>query len=309
MKVFVVGGTGFLGTRLVTRLIEQGHEVTVLTRRIEKTPALEKLGIKAVVGDLLRPESFISGLSPQDSVVFVAMPEVRPVRMAGKQFRVLRENTTTTLSTVITIGEKLDCPLILTLGTSFRTKGDEIADESWPIERFGMTRIGEFVDPLIAEAMQKGHPPLIQMIPGQIYGPGGLFKNLMYEWMRKGKYRVIGSGDNYIPRIHVEDCAQAYLRVLEKMPVGERFIIADDDPCTQREFADFMANCMNVPGPKSVPGFIVKLVMGGLIYETITMNCLVNNDKAKKDLDWKLKYPSYREGLPAAIKEIESNKG
>jgi len=308
MRVFVIGGTGFLGTHLLRKLLDHGHDVTVLTRSREKASGFESLGIKGVVGDLLEPGSFISSLSPQDMVISVAMPEIQPGRIPQKRFRILRKQTTTYFSTSIITAEKLNCPLILTLGTSFRTRGDEVADESWPIERFGMTRIGELVDPLISRVIKRGSTPLIQMLPGEIYGPGGLFRNLMYEWMKKGRYRVIGSGRNYIPRIHVEDCAQAYVQVLEKMTLGERFIIADDGPCTQREFSDFMADCMNVPRPKSVPGFIIRIVMGKLIYETVTMNCRVSNAKAKRYLDWKLKYPTYREGLPAAIKEIEKDR-
>jgi nucleoside-diphosphate-sugar epimerase len=124
-----------------------------------------------------------------------------------------------------------------------------------------MTKIGELVDTLISEVIRRGSPPLIQMLPGEIYGLGGLFQTFMYEWMKKGRYRVIGSGENYIPRIHVADCAQAYVEVLKNMPLGERFIIADDGPCTQREFSDFMADSMNIPRPKSVPGFIIRIVM------------------------------------------------
>ena len=130
----------------------------------------------------------------------------------------------------------------------------------------------------------------------------------MYEWMKKGKYRIVGSGDNYIPRIHVEDCAEAYVRVLEKMPVGERFVIADDGPCTVREFADFMADQMNVPKPKSVPKVIIRAVLGKLMVETITMNCRVSNAKAKNQLGWKLDYPTYKEGLSATMKMLEDQK-
>jgi len=180
-----------------------------------------------------------------------------------------------------------------------------MADESWPIERFGLARVGKHVDPLLSEVTKRGSPPLIQMLPGQIYGPGGLFKNLLYEWMKIGKYRVVGPGDNYIPRIHVEDCAEAYVHVLEKMPIGERFIIADDGPCTVREFGDFMADCMKVPKPKSAPGFIMRAVLGKLMYETVTMNCRVSNAKAKKFLDWEPKYSTYREGMPATIRYLE----
>jgi nucleoside-diphosphate-sugar epimerase len=162
-------------------------------------------------------------------------------------------------------------------------------------------------DPLIAEAAKRGSPPLVQMLPGEIYGPGGLFRT-MYEWMKKGRYRVIGSGQNYVPRVYVEDCAEAYAMVLEKMPLGERFIVADDGPCTFREFADFMADCMNVPRPKSVPGFIIRIVLGNLLHQTATMNCRVSNAKAKKVLDWKPEYPTYREGLPATVRELQARE-
>ncbi|MFC1964660.1 NAD-dependent epimerase/dehydratase family protein [Chloroflexota bacterium] len=306
MKVFVIGGTGFLGTHLIPKLQKQGYEVIILTRSREKASDLESLGSKVVVGDLLQPESFMSALSPQDVVISVATPDIRPGRISPKRFKILRNQTIFYFSTPIAIAEKLSCPSIVTSGTSFRTAGEEVADESWPIERFGMTKIGELVDPLISEVIRRGSPPLIQMLPGEIYGPGGLFRNFMYEWMKKGRYRVIGSGENYIPRICVEDCAQAYVEVLKKMPLGESFIIADDGPCTQREFSDFMADCMNVSKPKSVPGFIIRIVMGKLIFETVTMNCRVSNAKAKEYLGWKLKFPTYREGLPVTISDIEN---
>lgn len=304
MRVFVVGGTGFLGTHLLPKLLERGHNITVLTRDEGKTSRLKSLGINGVVGDLLEPESFLSRLSPHDAVISVAMPDIRPARISSQRFRVLREQTTVYFTTPIAVAKRLGCPLMVTLGTSFRTTGEQVADESWPIERFGMTRIGEWVDPLIAEAVHRGSPPLIQMLPGEIYGPGGLFRT-MYEWMKQGKYRVIGAGENYIPRVHVEDCAEAYAQALEKLPLGERFILADDGPCTVREFADFMAECMRAPRPKSVPKFIIRVVLGKLIYETITMNCRVSNAKAKKHLDWKLEYPTYCDGLPATIRDLE----
>ncbi len=158
---------------------------------------------------------------------------------------------------------------------------------------------------MLSEVIEQGSPPLIQMLPGQIYGPGGLFL-FMYNMMKQGKYRYVGSGNNYIPRIHVDDCAEAYVQVLEKMPIGARYIIADDKPCTVREFSDFMADCMNVSRPKSVPGFILRLVLGKLLYQNLTMNCRVSNAKAKNELGWKLKYPSYREGLPETIKALEN---
>ena len=307
MRIFIIGGGGFLGTHLVPKLLEQNHTLSILTRNREKAKKLEAAGIKAVVGDLLQPERFLPGIKPHDAVVNIAMPDIKPGRVTGEQFNKLRKQTTSFFSTAIAIAEKAECPLIATLGTSFHTRGDEVADESWPVQRFGMAKIGEFADPLIAGVIKRGHPHLIQMLPGEVYGPGGLFGDFMYQWMKQGKYKIIGSGNNYIPRIHVDDCARAYVAVLNKMPLGERFIIADDGPCTQREFASFMADCMNVSRPGHIPGFLARLVMGKMIYETVSMNCRVSNAKAKDLLDWTPEYPSYQQGLPAAIKEIENS--
>ena len=305
MKIFILGGTGFLGGHLLPRLLEQGHDLSVLTRSKEKASSFQSNGIKGIVGDLLQPESFISRITPQDAIISIAMPEIQPGRISSNYFHRLQHQTTIYFSTAIAIAEQFNCPLIVTLGTSFCTRGNEIADESWSIDRFGMAMIGEFVDPLISVVINQGSPPLIQMLPGEIYGPGGLFKKLMYKWMKQSKYRIIGTGKNYIPRIHVEDCAEAYVRVLGKMPIGQSFILADDEPCTMREFVDYMANYMNIPTPKSIPGFIAKRVMGKMLYETVTMNCKVSNAKAKEYLGWNLKYPTYREGLVATINEIE----
>jgi nucleoside-diphosphate-sugar epimerase len=291
----------------VPELLKQNHSLSILTRNRERAKILEAAGVKAIVGDLLQPERFLPGIKPHDAVINIAMPDIKQGKVTGEQFNKLRKQTTSYFSTAIAIAEKAECPLIATLGASFRTRGDEVADESWPIQRFGMAKIGEFTDSLIANVIKRGSPPLIQILPGEIYGPGGLFLNFMYNWMKQGKYKIIGSGNNYIPRIHVDDCARAYVAVLNKMPVGERFIIADDGPCTQREFADFMADCMNISRPRSIPGFLVKITMGEMIYDTITMNCRVSNARAKQVLDWQLEYPSYQEGLPAAIKEIENN--
>jgi nucleoside-diphosphate-sugar epimerase len=127
--------------------------------------------------------------------------------------------------------------------------------------------------------------------------------------MKSGRYRTIGNGRNHIPRIHVDDCADAYMQLLRRMPLGEKLIIADDYPCTVAEFNSFMAQYMGVPEPKSLPVFVVRMMMGKLIYETVTMDCVVSNVSTKQRLDWKLQYPTFREGLPAAIREIQELEG
>ncbi len=91
------------------------------------------------------------------------------------------------------------------------------------------------------------------------------------------------------------------------MPIGEKFIIADDTPVTQKDFTIYMAELMNKKRPGKIPGFIIKLILGKDFYEIIRMNCKVSNKKAKRILGWFPKYPSYKEGLRETIKEMKEN--
>ena len=249
----------------------------------------------------MKPEAFIGNLSPQDCVVFVAMP-LEFGRISKNKFAQIKERTTKFVSTALAIGKRLGCPTILTLGTAYSTKAGEVADESWPLFRTGLTKAGEEADVLIAKAKKDGQP-LIIMLPGQIYGPGGQFLK-MYEMMKNGRSGVFGRGDNHIPRVHVDDCAQAFVLAIEKQPVGESFIIADDTPCTTREFTERMAECMGLPKPRTVPIFMARIILGGLLLSIMQMDCVVTNEKAKRELGWELEYPSYQEGLKATIENL-----
>ncbi|UCH05539.1 MAG: NAD-dependent epimerase/dehydratase family protein [Candidatus Thorarchaeota archaeon] len=303
MKTLILGGTGLLGSSLVPKLLARGHEVSVLSRNPAALSKLETQGVKGILGDLLEPEGFISSLTPHDVVVSIAMP-LEFGRMSRKRFELIHERTTKFTYSALDIGRKLECPIIFTLGTSYRTGPGEVADETWPIERFGITKVGIEAERLIHEAGADGQP-IIQMIPGQIYGPGGMFLE-MYNRLKSGRFGIVGKGDNHVPRIHVEDCAEAFALVIDKMPANESFIVADDTPCTVREFTEFMASCAGMSKPRTIPKILARIVLGKLLLETMEMDCIVSNDKVKQVLGLELKYPSYREGLPAAIKAIES---
>lgn len=302
MRVFVLGGTGLLGSHLIPMLTDRDHEVTVLTRSESKVSDLESLGIRVIIGDLLQPEEFIDSLSEQDMVVNIAMP-LHFGRMSTKKFQEITKNATAFASNALAIGKKLSCPTIITLGTSYNSGPNEVVDESRPLDRFGITLAGVDADNIIQKAIESGQP-VIQLLPGQIYGPGGTFLR-MYQMMESGRFGIFGRGDNYIPRIHVEDCATAFLHAIEKQPIGEKFIIADDTPCTTREFTEYMASCAGKSKPRTIPRIIARLVLGKYLFATMGMNCIVSNSKAKTELGWELKYPSYREGLPVAINAIQ----
>jgi uncharacterized protein YbjT (DUF2867 family) len=81
MKVFVTGGTGYLGQALVPELLRRGHEVRLLVR--PTSVAAVPRGAEQVVGDALRAESFATGVAPADTLVhLVGTPRPRPAKAA-----------------------------------------------------------------------------------------------------------------------------------------------------------------------------------------------------------------------------------
>jgi 2-alkyl-3-oxoalkanoate reductase len=309
MKIFVIGGTGLVGSYLLPRLVEKGNEVYALTRTEDKIERIKKLGVYGILGDIRNPQAFKSDLPDKlDIIVLLAMPSVKPgQRMTKKRKEELRIETNDFFRNSMDLAIHYDIPIILPSGTSFKTENDEIADETWPILRIGLTEIGKDTDEMVNQAIKTQNPKVIQLLYGKIYGNGGLFR-FMYNMMEKGRSMIVGKGDNCIPNIHASDAASAIVKAIEKLPIGEKFIIADDTAVTQKDFTIYMAELMNKKRPGHIPAFIIKLVLGNDFYEIIRLNCKVSNSKAKKLLDWKPEYPSYKEGLEVTIKEIKERK-
>jgi nucleoside-diphosphate-sugar epimerase len=309
MKILVIGGTGLVGSYLLPALVRKNDEIVVLTRADHKIEKIRKLGAYGILGDIRNPGTFKNDLPEKlDIIVLLAMPGVKPGKRITRERKTeLREETNDFFRNSMALAIQYDIPVILPGGTSYRTGIDEMADENWPILRKGLTEIGMDTDEMVNKAIKTQHPKVIQLIYGRIYGNGGLFR-FMYTMMEKGRSKIIGKGDNYIPNIHADDAASAIVKAIDNMPVGEKFIIADDTPVSQRDFTIHMSQLMNKKKPGTVPGFIIKLVLGNDFYEILRMDCKVSNEKAKKLLGWDPKYPSYKEGLPVTIKEMKEKE-
>jgi len=299
MKILQIGGTGFLGSQIVKKLIERNHDLTIITRNPDNEMPFDKTKIKLIKGDILQLDK-LEISDNFDVLVYTAMIPFKPSRISNKKFKELEVITKQYFHNTLELARKLSCPLILTSGASFETKGDEVADENWPIARKGVAALGKCYDELISEFKTKNSIPLIEMLPAQIYGNGGMFDK-MISMAKNGKIVLLGGGKNYLPRIHVNDCAEAYVLAIEKLPFGKRFIICDDENVSVKDFMLYLAKIFDAKKVITIPKFILRLVIGKHIFHTLTMNTKVSNELIKKELGWKPKYPTYREGLKSLI--------
>jgi len=299
MKILQIGGTGFLGSYIVRKLIERTHDITIITRNPDNEMPFDKSKVKFIKGDILQLDK-LEISDKFDVLVYTAMVPFKPSRISNKKFKELEIITKQYFQKTIELARKLSCPLILTSGASFETKGDEVADENWLIARKGMAALGKFYDEMISEMKTKNSIPLIEMLPAQIYGNGGMFDK-MISMAKNGKIVLLGGGKNYLPRINVNDCADAYVLAIEKLPIGKRFIICDDENVSVKDFMLYLAKIFNAKKVVTIPKLILRLVIGKHIFHTLTMNTKVSNELIKKELGWKPKYPTYREGLKSLI--------
>ncbi len=299
MKILQIGGTGFLGSHIAKRLIERNHELTIITRNPDNEMSFDKSKVKLIKGDILQPND-LNISEKYDVLIYTAMIPFKPGRISNRKFKELEKITRQYFQNTIDLAKKLSCTLILTSGASFETKGDEVADENWAITRKGMAALGKCYDEMVSEIKISNSIPLIEMLPAQIYGNGGMFNKLI-SMAKSGRTILLGGGNNFLPRVHVDDCADAFLLAIEKQPVGKRFIICDDLNATVKDFMLHLGAAFGANKTIIIPKIILRMVIGKHIYNTLTMNTKVSNKRIKMELGWQPKYPTYKEGIKSLI--------
>lgn len=309
MKVFVFGGTGFIGSRVVKRLVKNGHDVSSLARSQEKAMFLKQLGASSKIGDLNRKETIRDAIEGSEVIVNLSNPSFLG-RIGERKLRTLSQQNFNLIRNLLdAVAEVGNIPIILTEGTlAYGDSGSNWMNETSPYDLKGYARIGTLSVPYVQRVAKEKSLSIIKLLPGGVYGAGSWFKESVYALMKKGWFRTFGDGRNILSYVHVDDVAEAYRLAVEKLPIGESLAIVDDEPCKTVDFANCVAKQMGKPLIKSLPKWFANIIAGSVVVESLTINCKVRNAKAKKELGWKLRYPTYREGIPATLEEIEKSQ-
>ena len=121
--------------------------------------------------------------------------------------------------------------------------------------------------------------------------------------MRKRQYPIIGDGGGITSWIHLEDAAAATVLALEK--VGPAiYNVVDDEPAPVREWLPMLAQALNAKPPRRFPTWLARLVAGEAAVVMGTDARGTSNAKARRELGWTPRYPSWRMGFPAVYSAI-----
>ena len=135
-------------------------------------------------------------------------------------------------------------------------------------------------------------------LPIQIFRLSGIYsiESNAINRIKKGKFKIIKKKKHFFSRIHVEDIAKVLTISLNKINSGSIFNISDDYPCSNEEIGKYAANLIKFPTPKVIK---FKDIKSKMLLEFYQDSKKVDNKKMKSFFKYKLKYPTYKEGLKA----------
>jgi nucleoside-diphosphate-sugar epimerase len=302
MRVFVAGGTGVIGQRLVPQLVARGHQVTATTTNPAKLSLLQQLGADGVVMDGLdamsvgeavaraAPDAIVhqmTALSPAHA----GRPNLRnPGRFFATTIRLRTEGTDHLLAAAQAAG--VSHLVAQSFAQSF-TGGRVLTEEDRPDLGAdpAMRRLAEGVQHVEDAVVEAGGAALRY---GGLYGPGATDDQI--ELVRKRKFPLVGGGTGYFSWVHLDDAASATVLAVEQQARGV-FNIVDDDPAPVSEWLPYLAACAGAKPPMRLPRWLARLLAGEFAVKLMTEGSGFANAKAKRELGWQPRYPSWRQGF------------
>jgi nucleoside-diphosphate-sugar epimerase len=299
MRVFVAGGSGALGRRLVPQLVARGHQVTATTTSPAKVALLERLGATGVVMDGLdaasvgeavaaaRPDAIVNQMTAL-SAAHAGRPNLRrPEHFFAGTNRLRTEGMDHLLAAAEATGVRSVIEEGHASMNGVRT-GGWVKTEEDPLQVLEGTKAVNHLEDVVVRA---GGTVLRY---GGFYGLGATDDQV--ELVRKRLYPLIGAGTGHFSWVHLDDAASATVLALEQQATGV-FNIVDDEPAPVSEWLPYLAEVAGAKPPRRIPVWLARLVAGPMIVGMMTEGRAFSNAKAKRELGWELRYQSWRIGF------------
>jgi nucleoside-diphosphate-sugar epimerase len=313
MKVFVAGGTGAIGEQLVPQLVAAGHEVVATTRSAKGAEQIQGFGAEPAIVDGLDERTMTEAVRRAQPEVIIHEMTALAGKMDLRHFDrwFATTNQLRTKGSDILLGAALEAgarrlivqsysgwPAIRG-GGAVKTEEDPLDPDptKWTRESMAAIRHVERTVPA-AEGVEG-----VVLRYGTLYGPEtGMTSSEALEPLHKRQFPVVGDGGGLWSFVHTADAASATLAALDHGSPGI-YNVVDDDPARASEWIPYLAAVIGAKPPRHVPAWLGRIVAGEVPVMMMTTSRGAANDKAKRELGWKPRYPSWREGFAATVGE------
>jgi nucleoside-diphosphate-sugar epimerase len=305
VRVFVAGGSGVLGQRLVPQLVARGHQVTATTTSPAKLGLLEQLGAEPVVMDGLdalsvgeavakaQPDAIVHQMTAI-SVAHAGKPDIKhPDRWFAITNRLRTEGTDHLLAAADAAGVSHVVAQGYASWNGIR-EGGWVKTEEDPLDLMAGTAAQPGMEAMrhVEEVVLKAGGAVLRY--GAFYGPGAIDDQV--ELLRKRQYPLVGRASGYSSWVHLDDAASATVLAVEQKVRGV-FNIVDDEPAPASEWLPYLAACAGAKRPMRVPTWLARLLAGEQAVVMMTEGRGFSNAKARRELGWEPRYPSWRQGF------------
>lgn len=317
MRVFVAGAAGAIGRCLVPMLTAAGHDVTAMTRSSGKAGLIRQLGATPVIADGLDAGAVLTAVSKARPEVIIhqmtALSSLRNFRRFDREFAVTNQLRTAGTDNLLAAARAAGTRRFIAQSYT-----------GWPNARDGaLVKTEEDpLDPRPPAAMQEsarairhveqtvpGFPGGVVLRYGGFYGPG-VSENMLGP-VRKRQLPVIGGGTGVWSFCHIEDAAAATAAAVTRG--AGIYNIVDDDPAPVADWLPFLASCLGAKPPLRIPAWLGRLLAGEALVAMMTESRGSSNEKAKRELGWSPRYPSWRDGFggwagaPPALRAVHDH--
>jgi nucleoside-diphosphate-sugar epimerase len=310
MRVFVTGATGALGRHLVPGLVAVGHEVTATTRTPGKAARLREAGAEPVVLDGLDREAVIAAVRAAAPEVIVhemtALAGMRSLRNPDKAFAATNELRTRGTDNLLAAAARAGTRRVIAQGYAGAGPDKRLGPlktEADPPDWQPITSATRALAAMrhVEKTVPAGAPEGIVLRYGGFYGPGA--SDFLLDMLRKRWVPVVGGGTGVWSFIEITDAATATIAAVSQGAPG-LYNVVDDDPAPVAEWLPYLAQVAGAKPPLRMPAWLGRLLAGQFAVAQMTTSRGSSNEKARKELGWAPRYPSWREGFPAWVRGV-----
>ena len=304
MRVFMTGASGFIGKRLVRELLRRGDHVVALTRSRKNLPTAASERLTVVEGDPTRPGAWEQQVGGCDAIIALAGEPLLAQRWTAEFKRRLVDSRVegmrclgTTLAALPT--ERRPRSLIAASAIGYYgSRGDEILDESSPPGSGFTAQLCSDWEAGARNAEVSGVRVAVLRI-GIVVGEGGGILDKMVPAFRAFVGGPVGSGEQYLAWIHLEDLIGILLLALDNPAISGPLNLTGPTPVRMREFARTLGKVLHRPALVPVPELALRLLLGEGAHVPLSSQRVL--PRRALDLGYKFRYPDLTSALLATL--------